>query len=284
MNGHAGGIPAKARHVVRLGLLVLSCVVLLLACDDNGQRDLNPNYKEPIVWGYLQKVEGSYQKEFQVIDYDGLRMVPIVLLNDKRVEALSFSATEYDYGDSDVIPTYQKYELEVLHYWGTGFCHLVMPGDFNLTSPPDLYILGKESTLVSAWRASRGAQWFWVSVSVNYDYYDTTGTWDNNTFTLDTLVYDTSISVAPSRVFPPFVGEVIDGDGSVTVFSGYGPADEPGDIGNVRGNAVGFVNSINEPPAKYFYVGAPPLTRRAPDGHTVLERLMTRLRARLPSH
>jgi hypothetical protein len=159
-----------------------------------------------------------------------------------------------------------------------------MPGDFNLTSPPDVYILGKESTLVSAWRASRGAQWYWLSVYVSYLYDDTTGAEDDNTFTLDTLVYDTSISVAPSRMFPPFVGEIISGDASVTVFSGYGPADEPGDIGNVRGNAVGFVNAINEPLGKSFYVGSPTLTRSAPDSRAVLERFKARLRSRLPSH
>lgn len=273
---------------MRLGLLALSCVVLLLACDDNGENDINPNYKEPIIWGFMSKDllfgELTYDKEFQVIDYDGLRMVPIVLLNDKPVKVLSYSATEYDYGDSNVIPAYQKYELEVRHYWGTGFCHLVMPGDFGLTSPSGDYILGRESTLVSAWHPSRGAQWYWLSVYVNYLYDDTTGAEDDNTFTLDTLVYDTSISVAPSRTFPPFVGEVISGDASVTVFSGYGPADEPGDIGNVRGNADGFVNAINEPREKYFYVVSPPLTRHAPDGQAVLERFKTRLRSRLPSH
>ena len=121
-----------------------------------------------------------------------------------------------------------------------------------------------------------------MSIYVNYDYYDTTGVWDNRVFRLDTLMHDTSIAVPPERMFPPVVGQVICGDASVTVWSGYGPPDEPGDLGNVRGNAVGFVNAINEPPTTYFYVGAPPASRRAPDGRSQLERFKARLRSRMP--
>jgi len=90
--------------------------------------------------------------------------------------------------------------------------------------------------------------------------------------------------VPAERVFPTFVRQVLEGDASVTVWSGDGPPVEPGDFGNVRGTAVGFVNAINEPPAKYFYVGAPPVTRRAPDGRSEFERFKARLRGRMPNH
>ncbi len=275
---------------MRLGLLVLLCAVLAPSCEDGGQKTgINPNYKEPMVWGLLAKVQFSdltveYFKDFEVFDYDGLRMVPVVLLNGKQVEALSYSPVSYEYGDSNAIPTYQKYEFEVRHYWGTGFCHLVMPDNFGLIMPPDTFILGQESTLVSVWRKSRGAQWYWLSVYVGYDYYDTLGDWDALAFRLDTLVQDTSIVVPSERMFPPFVSEVIWGDASVTIWSGGGPPIEPGDFGNVRGNAVGFVNAINQPPSKYLYVGAPPAKRRAPDGRSQFERFKARLRSRMPSH
>ena len=271
-----------------LAFLLAACVVLFLACDGGGQRTgLNPNYKEPMVYGYLFKAEyydGSieYTKDFEVFDYDGLRMVPIVLLNGSQVEAYSYSPTTYEYGDAYEIPAHQKYEVEIKHYWGSGFCHLVMPADFHLTAPPRDYILGMDSTLMSTWRASEGAQWYWVSVYVDYDYYDPNGYWDNYTFTLDTLVQDTGIVVPPDRIFPPFVEELLEGDALVTVWAGYGPAVEPGDLGNIRGTATGFVNAINEPREIYFYVGAPPLARRVPDGRTVLARFKARLRSRLP--
>jgi len=283
-------ISAKAGLGVKFGLLALICPVLFLACDDGGGKNgLNLNYKEPMVWGLLSKVKDvewivSYEQNFQVFDYDGLRMVPVVLMNGKQVEATSYSPVSYEYGDTNVIPTNQKYELEVQHYWGTGFCHLVMPGDFALIVPSDTHTLAQGASLASTWRASRGAQWYWLSIYVNYDYYDTLGTWDNLVFRLDTLMHDTFISVPSEQVFPPVVGQVIEGDASVTVWSGNGPPVEPGDLGNIRGTAVGFVNAINEPPAKYFYVGAPSPFRRAPDGRSEFERFKARLRSRMPNH
>lgn len=279
---------------MKLGLVTLLAAVFLLSCEDGGGTNgYNPNYREPMVWGLLSKVWDdeqavSYQKDFGVFDFDGLRMVPIVLLNDSQVEPYYYSPTEYDYGDTNVIPTNQKYELQVRHYWGTGFCHLVMPGDFALTLPPrlplDTFVLGQGESLASAWRASLGAQWYWLSVYVNYDYYDTLGAWDNLEFRLDTLMRDTWIVVPPEQMFPPFVSQLIEGDGSVTIWSGSGPPVEPGDLGNVRGTAVGFVNAINEPPSKYFAVGTARASRRAPDGRAELERFRAILRSRLPSH
>lgn len=292
---NTGGSPVKMGRGMRLGLALCTCAALFVACKDGGgKNDFNPNSKEPMVWGFLSKDftlgELTYDKEIDVIDYDGLRMAPIVLLNGSQVDMLGHSPFEYDYGDTNLISAYQKYELEVQHYWGTGFCHVVMPGDFRLTMPPYQYTLGQESTLVSAWRQSRGAQWYLLSIFVSYDYYDTLGNWDYLQFRLDTLVRDTWVALPPERIFPPVVGQVIEGDGSVTVQAGYGPANDPnnignpGDIGNVRGNAVGFVNAVNVPPEKYFYVGSPTLTRRAPDSRSELERFKARLRSRMPIH
>ena len=274
----------------KFGRLIMLCSVVFLACDDGGGKNgFNPNYKEPMVWGLLSKVKDvelvvSYNKNIEVFDYDGLRMVPTVLLNDERIQPLSYSPISYEYGDTSVIAANQKYEMEVRHYWGTGFCHLVMPGDFALIVPSDTHILAQGASLASVWRASRGAQWYWLSVYINYDYYDTLGSWDNLEFRLDTLVHDTSLVVPAERVFPTFVRQVLEGDASVTVWSGDGPPVEPGDFGNVRGTAVGFVDAINEPPAKYFYVGAPPVRRRAPDGRSEFERFKARLRGRMPNH
>lgn len=275
---------------MKTGPLVLLFAVLVLSCDDGGQKTgVNPNYKEPMVWGLLSKYQYpdlsvEYEKNLEVFDFDGLRMVPVVLLNGEQVEALSYAPVSYEYGDTNAIPTYQKYEIEVRHYWGTGFCHLVMPGDFALIAPSDTHTLVQGASLEAAWRVSRGAQWYWFSVYANYDYYDTLGVWDNLEFRLDTLVHDTLMVVPAEQIFPKFVSQVLEGDASVGVWSGYGPPIEPGDFGNVRGTAIGFLNALNAPPAKYFYVGAPPVHRRAPDGRSDLARLKALLRSRLPRH
>ncbi len=288
----AGARRATTRSELGVKLLfgAAALAALLAGCEQSGgKNDYNPAYREPMVWGILSKFRDidlvvSYQKDFEVFDLDGLRMVPVVSLNDTQVQPYFYSPTEYDYGDSGAIATNRRYDLEVRHYWGDGFCHLVMPGDFALTVPDDTHLLVKGMSLESAWRVSHGAQWYWLSIYVNYDYYDTAGVWDNLEFRLDTLVHDTWIAVPPERIFPALVGQVIEGDASVTIWSGDGPPVEPGDFGNIRGNAVGFVNAINEPPSKYFFVGAARAARRAPDAPSERERFRARLRGRLPNH
>ena len=98
---------------MRYGLLILLGAVLLLSCGDGvGKNDFNPNYKVPMVWGWLTKVRDvelavTYEKYFEVFDYDGLRMVPIVLLNGEQLEPMSYSPISYEYGDTNVIPANQ---------------------------------------------------------------------------------------------------------------------------------------------------------------------------------
>ncbi|MEO0078225.1 MAG: hypothetical protein ABIK86_04405, partial [candidate division WOR-3 bacterium] len=111
-----------------------------------------------------------------------------------------------------------------------------------------------------------------------YDFYDTLGEWDDYTFQLDTLVFDTVLTVSPTRIFPDFVDSVIEGDGSVMVWAGNGPSIEPGDFGNVRGAGFGFFHAINEPSEVYFYVVAPPLCRRTPSQAATRARFQNRLR------
>jgi len=245
----------------------------------------NPNYREPMINGYVYKTEwhdGSieYDKDVQVFDNRGLTEVPVVTLNGQPLEIYYYSWTMYAYGDSHYNPVNQKYELNVKHYWGDAFSRVVLPGDFRLTNPPAEYIMGMESTLVVTWQASSSAQWYWLSLYADYDYLDTLYEWDNFTFYLDTLVHDTFIAVPPSRVFPWFVRELEEGDGSASIWAGNGPAVEPGDVGNVRGAGFGFFNAINEPREADFYVGAPPKVRRSPGARESRDKLLALLRQR----
>jgi hypothetical protein len=270
----------------RILVFLLPILLLPIACDhSHGRQSWNPTYKEPMINGYLYKVEYydftvEYDRDFEVTDNDGLRMVPVVLLNGSPMEVYSYGYTQYRYGDVLPVPVHERYDLEVRHFWGSAFSRVVMPADFRVTNPPRDYILGRESTLVSTWLPSACAQWYWVSLYADYEYYDSLGSWDNYTFTLDTLVYDTFIRVSPERVFPPFVHELIEGDGTAMIWSGNGPAIEPGDLNNVRGIGFGFFNAINEPRERYFFVGAPPAGRRAPGMREVRDRFIERLRRR----
>ncbi|MEO0080639.1 MAG: hypothetical protein ABIK44_08200 [candidate division WOR-3 bacterium] len=246
----------------------------------------DPEYREPMVNGYLYKVQYydysvGYETYIEVSDNEGLRMVPLVLLNGETIPIFYYSPTRYRYGHENPFPVYARYELEVYHYWGRAFSNVVMPGNFTVTRPMDNYILDLESTLVITWGRSTAAQWYWLELIVDYDFLDSSGAWDSYELQIDTMIQDTVISLRPYRIFPRSVMDVLEGDGLAMVWSGNGPAVEPGDMSNVRGNGFGFFNAINEPRERYFYVGAPPLCRRCPQGSEIRARMLERLRNRL---
>ena len=268
---------------MRLPGRVLATFVLLVAGCEREDSGLDPAYREPRVDAFLYKVEyydGSleYSTYIEVFDEVGLRMVPVVRLNGGEVPVYYYSPSLYRYGHEEPFAVGQRYELEIDHYWGRAFSRLVMPGDFSLTAPDSDYVMGLESTLVVTWRSSPRAQWYWVDLYCDFDYYDTLLHWDDYSFNLDTLVPDTFLVVPPERVFPGYVMELIEGDGSALVWAGNGPPVEPGDVSNVRGAGFGFFSAANEPKERYFWVGAPWRAGHAPRTGPSRAKLEQRLR------
>lgn len=267
--------------------LLLSAVATLIplaGCRDNRLVGRDPLYDQPMVNCYLYRLQFyDYSVEYstyaEVFDSDGLRMVPIVALNRDTLQPFYYSPTAYRYGHERPFPVNARYDLNVTHYWGNAFSRVVMPGNFNMTLPPERYILGLDSTLTVSWQRSSAAQWYWLEVDVDYEFEDSLGTWSDCELSLDTMLTDTVVTLEPRRLFPSGmkIARLLEGDGSAMVWSGNGPAIEPGDIGNVRGDGFGFFNAINEPREKYFYVGAPPLGRRCPDAKSVSVRRLGRL-------
>jgi len=262
---------------------VLTGVGLMVSL--NSCRRLDPNYSLPMINGYLYRGEYydysvEYERFVQVIDSRGLRMVPVVSLNNETLDVLYYSWTEYRYGDTVEFAVELPYQLQVEHYWGKAGARVTMPGNFSLITPPEGYILDLDSTLFLSWHHSAGAEWYQVELIIDYDYRDTTGAEADRTFTLDTILRDTFLTVPSARIFPGFVMDVLEGDGSAMVWAGCGPAIEPGDRGNVHGAGFGFFNALNEPREKYFYVGAPIAFRRCPDSQRARSRRLERLRRR----
>ncbi|MGB9743004.1 MAG: hypothetical protein ACP5JB_07745 [candidate division WOR-3 bacterium] len=272
---------SKSRSVFFWGAGLVLLILTLLSCH---QQD--PNYSEPMINGYLYRGEYydysvEYERYVDVYDPKGLRMVPVVQLNDEKLDAFYYTWTKYGYGDNDSFAVNFNYELKVTHYFGQAGARVTMPGNFTVLTPPENYILDLDSTLRIQWTPSAGAEWYWVEVYADYDYRDTLGGMGDWSVRLDTMLRDTVLVLAPAKIFPGFIEDVYEGDASVMVWSGSGPAIEPGDRGNVTGCGFGFFNAINEPREKYFYVGAPILSRRVPDSRTASRQLINRLRARI---
>lgn len=261
---------------------LLAVLPALLATCEQPASGPDPNYSEPMVNAILYRVElydgdQAFDRDVEVSDSRGLRMVPVVTLNTRELRPYFYGSTLYRYGDTLPFQVNWPYELEVEHYWGRAFSRVAMPGNFDVVTPPENYIFDLESTLVISWTPSAGVQWYWVDLYCDYDFLDWNQQWNDFEFDFDTLVTDTFLVIPPGKVFPGYVEEVLEGDASAYVLAGYGPPGEPGDRGNVRGAGFGFFSAGNEPLEKYFYVGAPPV-----DGPTARrERHTAKLAARL---
>ncbi len=238
----------------------------------------DPDYSEPMINGWLYRGEYydntvEYERYVEVFDPKGLRMVPVVSLNKESLPAFYYSWTKYAYKDSNQFMVNQPYELKVEHFWGKASARVTMPGNFSIHRPREGYILDLDSTLYISWSKSAGAQWYFAEIDIEYNYRGTNGEDDDQIFQLDTLLTDTLLVIPSERIFPAFVADVYEGDGCVVVWSGNGPAIEPGDKGNIQGSGFGFFNAINEPREKYFYVGAPISLRRCSDMQAVRDRM-----------
>lgn len=250
-----------------------------------GCRQYDPGYSEPMVNGYLYRGEYynytvEYERYVEVFDPKGLRMVPVVRLNNEELKPYYYTWTKYGYGDTFHFAVNQPYTLEVEHYYGKANARVTMPDNFTIVSPPENYILDLDSTLDIRWTRSAGAEWYWVEIDLDYDYRDTLGEDENRSLRLDTMLQDTWLVLPPERLFPGDVSDIVEGDASVMIWSGNGPAIEPGDRSNITGTGFGFFNAINEPREKYFYVGAPVAIRRCSDGAAIRSRFFQRLKAR----
>jgi len=276
--GHKQFVIAVSSFFVRIVFLL---GVIFLNCHKQ-----DPNYSEPMINGYLYREEYydysvEYERYVEVFDPKGLRMVPVVKLNNEELKAFYYTWTKYGYGDTVPFPVNYDYELEVTHYFGRAGARVRMPGNFTVLTPPERYILKQDSSLAINWTTSAGAEWYWVEIDIDYEYRDTLGFEDYWSFRLDTMVSDTVLVIPSEQIFPGFIEDVYEGDGSVMVWSGSGPAIEPGDKGNVTGVGFGFFNAINEPREKYFYVEAPVVTRRCPDMWMARIQMINRLRSRM---
>lgn len=264
----------------------LLLALLVCSCDRQELTVTPPGYSEPMINAFLIRTQYydysvDYSRYVEIFDNRGLRMVPIVTLNHETLAPYFYNPLQYRYGDEKSFPVHAVYNLRVQHYWGEAFSRVVMPGNFRIELPPEGYILDLDSSLLAVWRSSAAAQWYWVEVYAEYDFLDSFGRWDDYLFELETLVVDTSLLIPRRRLFPWYVADVLEGDAAVVVWSGNGPAVEPGDLSNIRGIGFGFFNATNEPREKYFYVGAPPMQRRVPDIAGCRRRFINRLRSRL---
>ncbi len=215
------------------------------------------------VWVY-EAGPDTLVKDFGIdmYKYNGFNDIPLITLNDDTVY---IAPDEYNAG-----PTYFQYDgetpwlnagsvcqLKADYGEGSGEAKDTIPGEFQISSPDPGYILTQGSSLSTTWGSSNGAQWYWLTVDISYDYLDQSGYQHQFDLELDTIIDGISLTLPAARLFPSDVDTILYGGGGYVDIESYsGPKIAAGEEGNITGSAVGFFWGVYAPDAVYFGVEA----------------------------
>ncbi len=213
-------------------------------------------FRDVAPWGTI------YYKEMYIYNKNGFPVVPTCQINDTALKIADYHYHWYLFADWQRFVVDRKYKLLVKHSAGSARGEAFLPGNFEILRPESTYILNKDSVLWVVWRKANGATWYWLDLTIEYDYEDTTGEWDYYEFWKDTIIFDTVVRYEKNRFFPSYVDTIFEGEGIVNIWACDGPPILPGSPGNIFDAGYGFFHTVNQPGERNFYVGAPPKERR----------------------
>ncbi len=203
----------------------------------------------------------SYYKEVYVHNKTGFSTIPTSLINDTALSITDYHYNWYLFSDFNSLNIDQNYHLRVLHPNGEAIGKVYLPGEYEILQPESTYILNRDSVLKIFWRKANGAKFYWLDLSIEYDYDDTLGEWDDYEFWLDTIIFDTFCIFEKNRFIPFYVDTIYEGEGVIDIWAMDGPPILPGSFGNIIGSGYGFFHTAYQPGLRYFFVGAPPKER-----------------------
>jgi hypothetical protein len=258
-NRHSHRLSPIVYRLSSIGYLLSAICLLLLACQRPhpvGSLIQGLAYRE----SFSDAADAFYQV-FLVYDVDGLPRIPLVKVNDVPIEMTDFQPQQGQYESWDVFPVDTTMDVKIANYDGEAHCRVNMPGNTALTRPTPWFVLQKGQPVAIAWNKAHGASTYYLDLYINYEYNDTFGEWDDFENEWDTTITDTSFTFPASWVFPPIVGEVLDGEGYIILWAQDGPPLLAGDWGNIKGHGFGYFATAFEPPDGWFPIVTPPATR-----------------------
>lgn len=204
----------------------------------------------------------DYYKEVYIYNKNAFPEVPIVEINDTALPIYDYHYHWYRFIEFRKLNIDCEYKLKVTHPNGKAFGKVYLPGSYQILTPESTYILNRDSALKIFWQKANGARWYWLDLTIEYDYEDTLGEWDYYEFWMDTILFDTFCLYEPNRFIPPRIGTILEGEGAINIWAMDGPPILPGSLGNITGEAYGFFHTAHQPPERYFFVGNPPKERK----------------------
>lgn len=203
-------------------------------------------------------------KMAEYMDVNGVSMIPMVSLNDDTLPIYDMYPTDIMYLNEDDLemPFGESYPLKVSSEHGLSSANLVYPDSFALVSPASgstLNLTTGNENIPLVWRKSDGAEWYYISYLIEFDYVDTLGNYDYIYKYSSDTVTDTSLSISLDELFGSrfdAVDTIIYGYGQYQVMACSGPILEPGATGNISGADKGFYWLRYAPSSVYFSINS----------------------------
>lgn len=234
-------------------MLLIPIILLIISCGGGGERASIEAY----IYAWHSNNVLYREADIEIYKYNGFKAIPLVTVNEETLQVDNLSYSPYTFHYIEDIPWVilgSECKIEVDYGDGRGDATDTLPAEFRITSPIDGDTLHKGSDLNIAWQSSTGADWYWLYIDIDYDYIDTSGSWDNFSFSLDTIMHTTSYTLSASIIFPGDVDSITGSSNYVDLASVAGPDLIPGTEGNIKGNAVGFFWCSYYAQAIYFGV------------------------------
>jgi|UniRef100_A0A7C3Z2P4 hypothetical protein len=218
----------------------------------------------------------DYYKEAYLYKSEGFSQIPVVKINDTVLPIYDYSSNWYQFIEFRKLEIDREYRLNVSSPEGNVFGKVYMPGPYEILFPESTYILNKDSSLKVIWRTANKAQWYWLDLTIEYDYEDTLGEWDTYELWMDTILFDTFCFYEKDRFIPSYVATIFEGEGIINIWAMDGPPILPGSQGNITGSGYGFFHAAFQPGERGFFVGSPPKERKLKSkGKEKLKRLFS---------
>jgi len=248
------------KEITLISILVVALSFTLIYGCEKGPTIMS--YGEPAIFAELIRAEQREQtiQNVAYVSVGGTRLVPVVSINNDTLELYSYRRDEYTYlsefrENLSVVPG-DECELVVYHDEGEASATITLPGDFEIISPEEAFVLQQDGDINVSWSSSERAERYFINIDLHYYYIDTAGS--NNYFSLDTNVYtiNTNLIIPNERIFPSDIDSIEYGSGIISVYSENGPNIGYTTEGNISGEGIGYFIASNQTPERiYFGIG-----------------------------
>jgi len=206
--------------------LFLSVILVLLGCTRNATTIFVTGTVNP--WNHI---------DIQLVS------TPMVSTVSGNVNGIPFDVNFDGWNvmlTSDIqISAGATYNISITTDEGTGSVSVIVPGDFDITSPPNDTVLSANNDVTLQWESSVNANWYRVTI------HHTSNNIDDTTYTLG----DTNTLIIPGRMLSDTNDLIL-----VNVYAENGPSQIPGGEGNITGGIKGFINAESVANTAHFQV------------------------------